>query len=147
MDDDFNAAAAVGQLYEAFVLANKLLDDPKAAAKDVRRRTLARLRRDLLKCGETLGIFQREPAAFLAARRDRQCARKGIDAAAVESKIQDRAAARATKDFTRADDIRKTLAAQGIELMDGPTGTTWRGSDPSASPSPRPLPQAGVGTI
>jgi len=126
MDDDFNAAAAVGHLYEAFVLANKLLDDPKAAAKDVRRRTLARLRRDLLKCGETLGIFQREPAAFLAARRDRQCARKGIDAAAVEAKIQERAAARASKDFTRADEIRKTLAGQGIELMDGPTGTTWR---------------------
>ena len=126
MDDDFNAAAAVGQLYEAFVLANKLLDDPKAAAKDVRRRTLARLRRDLLKCGETLGIFQREPAAFLAARRDRQCARKGIDAAVVEAKIQERAAARAGKDFTRADEIRRTLATQGIELMDGPTGTTWR---------------------
>src|SRR4029077_8869090 len=50
MDDDFNAAAAIGQLYEAFVLANKLLDDPKAAPKDVRRRTLTRLRRDLLKC-------------------------------------------------------------------------------------------------
>ena len=59
MDDDFNTAAAVGQLYEAFVLANKLLDEPKAAPKDVRRRTLARLRRDLLKCGETLGIFRR----------------------------------------------------------------------------------------
>ena len=31
MDDDFNTAAAIGHLYEAFVLANKLLDDPKAA--------------------------------------------------------------------------------------------------------------------
>ena len=87
MDDDFNTAAAIGQLYEAFVLANKLLDDPKAAPKDVRRRTLARLRRDLLKCGETLGIFQRDPAAFLLARRDRQCVRRGIDAAAVEAQI------------------------------------------------------------
>ena len=28
-------------------------------------------------CGETLGIFQRAPAAFLPARRDRQCARQG----------------------------------------------------------------------
>ena len=45
MDDDFNTAAAIGQLYEAFVLANKLLEDPKAAPKDVRRRTLVRLRR------------------------------------------------------------------------------------------------------
>jgi cysteinyl-tRNA synthetase len=126
MDDDFNAAAAVGHLYEAFVLANKLLDDPKAAPKDVRRRTLARLRRDLLKCGETLGIFQRDPAAFLLARRDRQCTRLGIDAAGVEGRIQERAAARAAKDFARADEIRKALREQRIELMDGPTGTTWR---------------------
>ncbi len=40
-----------------------------AAAKDVRRRTLARLRHDLANCGETLGIFQRAPAAFLDAYR------------------------------------------------------------------------------
>jgi cysteinyl-tRNA synthetase len=126
MDDDFNTAAAIGQLYEGFVLANRLLEDSKAAPKDVRRRTLARLRRDLIKCGETLGIFQRDPAAFLLARRDRQCSRLGIEGAAVEAKIQERAAARAGKDFTRADDIRKALREQRIELMDGPGGTTWR---------------------
>jgi cysteinyl-tRNA synthetase len=126
MDDDFNTAAAVGHLYESFVLANKLLDDPKAAAKDVRRRTLARLRRDLAACGATLGIFQRPPAAFLTARRDRLCRRRGIDAASVEARIAERAAARVAKDFARADDVRKTLQSQGIELMDTPTGTTWR---------------------
>jgi cysteinyl-tRNA synthetase len=126
MDDDFNTAAAIGQLYEGFVLANRLMEDPKAAPKDVRRRTLARLRRDLLKCGETLGIFQRDPAAFLLARRDRQCVRLGIDAAAVERKIQERAGARAGKDFARADEIRKALREQRIELMDGASGTTWR---------------------
>jgi cysteinyl-tRNA synthetase len=126
MDDDFNTAAAVGHLYEAFVLANKLLDEPAGVAKDVRRRTLARLRRDLAKCGETLGIFQREPAVFLTAYRDRLCARRGIDAPAVEARIAERAAARAGKDFARADQIRKDLQATGVELMDTPAGTTWR---------------------
>jgi cysteinyl-tRNA synthetase len=75
MDDDFNTAAALGHLYDAFVLANKLLDEPKAAARDVRRRTLARLRRDVVACGETLGIFRRPPASFLLARRARLCVR------------------------------------------------------------------------
>jgi cysteinyl-tRNA synthetase len=126
MDDDFNTAAAIGQLYEAFVLANRLLEDPKAAPKDVRRRTLARLRADLLKCGETLGIFQREPASFLLARRDRQCIRLGIDKAAVQQRIQERTAARAAKDFAQADEIRKALREQRIELMDGASGTSWR---------------------
>jgi cysteinyl-tRNA synthetase len=126
MDDDFNTAAAVGHLYDAFVLANKLLDDPKAAPKDVRRRTLARLRGDLRACGETLGVFRREPAAFLEGYRARLCVRRKIDPAAVESRIAERAAARAAKDFARADEIRKSLQALGVELMDTPAGTNWR---------------------
>jgi cysteinyl-tRNA synthetase len=126
MDDDFNSAAALGHLYESFVLANRLLDEPKGTSKDVRRRTLARLRADLGRCGATLGIFQRPPSEFLLARRGRLCARRGIDAAAVEARIADRTAARAGKDFARADEIRDTLRQAGIELMDGPAGTSWR---------------------
>ena len=126
MDDDFNTAAALGHLSDAFGLANKLLDEPKGTAKDVRRRTLARLRRDLTKCGETLGIFQRPPADFLRARRERMCARRSIDGAEVEARIAERQAARLAKDFAQADEIRKTLAARSIELQDTPAGTTWR---------------------
>jgi cysteinyl-tRNA synthetase len=126
MDDDFNTAAAVGHLYDSFVLANKLLDEPKSAPKDVRRRTLARLRRDLAACGETLGIFRRPPREFLLARRARRCARLGIEPASVEAQINARAAARAAKDFARADEIREALKDARVELMDTPAGTTWR---------------------
>jgi cysteinyl-tRNA synthetase len=126
MDDDFNTAAAVGHLYDSFVLANKLLDEPKSAPKDVSRRTLARLRRDLDACGATLGIFRRPPAEFLLARRGRQCARLGIDPVVVEVQIAARQTARAAKDFARADEIRKALKDMRVELMDTPAGTTWR---------------------
>jgi cysteinyl-tRNA synthetase len=126
MDDDFNSAAAVGHLYESFVLANKLLDEPKSAPKDVRQRTLMRLREDLRACGETLGIFRRVPSEFLLARRARLCQRRGIDAAAVETRIAERMQARAAKNFTLADELRNKLKADGIELMDGPSGTSWR---------------------
>ncbi len=126
MDDDFNTAAAIGHLSDSFALANKLLDEPKAVAADVRRRTLSRLRRELRICGKTLGMLQRPPAEFLLPRRERLCARKGIAPAAVEARIADRAAARAGKDFARADDIRRELKDQGIELMDSAGGTAWR---------------------
>jgi cysteinyl-tRNA synthetase len=126
MDDDFNTAAAVGHLYDAFVLANKLLDDPKAAPKDLRRRTLGRLRHDLAKCGETLGIFRRRPSEFLEAYRARLCVRRAIDPGAVEARIAERASARGSKDFARADEIRRALQAIGVELMDTVAGTSWR---------------------
>jgi cysteinyl-tRNA synthetase len=126
MDDDFNTAAAIGHLYDAFVLANKLLDDPKAAPKAERQATLTALARDARMAGETLGIMRRPPADFLTGRRTRLCQRRKIDAQAVEASIVERTQARAAKNFQRADEIRATLKAQGVELMDGSKATTWR---------------------
>ena len=42
------------------------------------------------------------------------------------ARIEERAAARAARDFRRADAIRDELAAQGIELEDTREGTRWR---------------------
>jgi len=126
MDDDFNSAAAIGHLYDAFVLANKLLDDAKAMPKPERQAALAAIARDARGVGATLGIMRRPPAEFLLARRDRLCRRRKIDPAAVEARIAERQSARAAKDFGRADEIRAGLKEVGVELMDTPTGTTWR---------------------
>jgi cysteinyl-tRNA synthetase len=126
MDDDFNTAAAIGHLYDAFVLANKLLDDSKAAPKAERQAILTALARDARMVGETLGIMRRQPGEFLTGRRARLCLRRKIDPQAVESSIAERVASRAAKNFQRADEIRAQLKEQGVELMDGPNGTTWR---------------------
>jgi cysteinyl-tRNA synthetase len=126
MDDDFNTAAAIGHLYDAFVLANKLLDDSKAMPKPERQQTLAVIARDARVVGATLGIMLSPPSEFLLARRDRLCVRRNIDRGVVDTRIADRTAARGAKDFKRADEIRAELKATGVELMDTPTGTTWR---------------------
>lgn len=44
----------------------------------------------------------------------------------VQSKIAERADAKANKDFAKADGIREELKALGIELEDSRVGTTWR---------------------
>ncbi|HLK13386.1 MAG TPA: cysteine--tRNA ligase, partial [Fimbriimonadaceae bacterium] len=49
-----------------------------------------------------------------------------VDAAAVERIIRDRIAAKAEKDFARADALRAEVEAFGVELQDTPTGTTWK---------------------
>jgi len=126
LDDDFNSAAVIGHLYDAFVLASKLLDDAKAMPKPQRQQTLAALARDARAVGATLGIMLRPPSDFLLARRDRLCVRRKIDRAGVEARIAERTAARVGKDFKRADELRAVLKETGVELMDTPAGTTWR---------------------
>jgi cysteinyl-tRNA synthetase len=45
----------------------------------------------------------------------------------IEVKLQERNEARKRKDFAKADEIRKSLAAQGIIVEDKPDGTTrWK---------------------
>ena len=50
----------------------------------------------------------------------------GLDGAAIDDLIKERVNARQNKDFATSDRIRDYLAAQGIILEDGPTGTSWR---------------------
>ena len=49
-----------------------------------------------------------------------------VDAAWIEGLLDQRRAARALKDFARADQIRQELAAQGIVIEDGAQGTRWK---------------------
>jgi cysteinyl-tRNA synthetase len=124
--DDFNAPVTVAALGEAAKLANKLLDEGKGIDKQVRRRTLARLARDLRAVGGALGLLAQDPAAYLRARRDRLVGLRGLDVAAVERLLGARADARTAKDWIRADAVRGELTALGVEVLDTPAGTDWR---------------------
>ena len=127
--DDFNAPVVVAALHAAATLANKLLDEGKGIDKAMRRRTLARLGKDLRAVGGAIGVFGQDPATYLAERRSRLVALKRIDVAAVSAKLAERAAARTAKDFARADAIRGELAALGVSVHDTPSGSDWSVQD------------------
>ena len=50
----------------------------------------------------------------------------GLDEAAIEQLISDRAAAKKARNFAESDRIRDELKAAGIALDDSAQGTTWR---------------------
>ena len=50
----------------------------------------------------------------------------GLEARLVELFIQVRNSLRKAKNFEAADTVRSGLADIGVELMDGPEGTTWK---------------------
>ncbi len=66
--------------------------------------------------GELLGLLGQAPEAWF----------RGDGDTAIDAAITERVAARKSRDFARADAIRRDLEAQGILLEDNPAGTTWR---------------------
>ena len=127
--DDFNAPVVVAALHAASTLANKLLDEGKGIDKAVRRRTIARLGKDLREVGAAIGVFTQDPAAYLTERRTRLVRLRKIDVAAVQAKLAERTAARTAKDFARADAIRGELAGLGVTIHDTPGGSDWSVQD------------------
>jgi cysteinyl-tRNA synthetase len=123
MDDDFNTPGAIAALQSAA----RALNVAKAAGERAKARTLAAEIRAL---GAHLGLLGRAPDEWLATRStlvDGGGPRpEGLDAAAIESRIAARLEARRQRNFREADRIRDELAAAGVLLEDGPTGTTWR---------------------
>jgi cysteinyl-tRNA synthetase len=125
LDDDFNSAAVLGILAEAFTAAN-VTADRKGKRPPGDREELARFARDARVVGAELGILQRAPAAALLDLRAKAVSRRGIDPALVEARIAERAEARRAKDFARSDAVRDELLALGVVLQDGAAGTTWK---------------------
>ncbi len=131
LDDDFNTAAALAEWSFALALANRVLDNriEPALPKDVRRRTLQRLHRELAAVGEVLGLLTAEPAQWLGEHRVRRIWAKGLDLGMIEGRIAAREAARKAKDFGTSDVLRGELRTLGVELMDTPSGPRWRIAD------------------
>jgi len=104
MNDDFNTPIALSVLFELAAEVNRGASAASAS---------------LLKAlGATLGVLQQAPRTYLQAGA-------GLDESSIAALIEERRAAKAVRDFPRADAIRKRLADQGIVLKDLAQETTW----------------------
>jgi cysteinyl-tRNA synthetase len=102
MDDDFNTADAIGSIFELVRAANTAAavpGVPAGALKDA----LAQLRE---LCG-VLGVA---------------CDEKSQVPSDVQALVDQRAAARAAKDWKRSDGLRAEIRALGFDVKDTPQG-------------------------
>ncbi len=126
LNDDFNSARAMAEVFDAVKKGNKLLDDVNDAPGESDRKRLAVIYSDIRSASKILGIFMMSAPDYFAAKKDRIMADQDVDPAMIDALIAERADARKSKDFARADEIRDQLLAMKIVLEDGPQGTTWR---------------------
>ncbi len=105
--DDLNAPLAMGALFTFIRRANAELDRGgfDAAGLEAARSAFGRIN----------GVLDIIP--------ERQVDK---DSAEVEGRLVERREARQNRDFARSDAIRKELEARGIEIKDGPSGTSWK---------------------
>lgn len=110
MNEDFGTPEAVAVLFDLATEINRNHDP-----------ALATLLRQL---GGLLGLLQADPKTYLQSANSAE-KESAISAPEIETRIAERAAAKAAKDYARADAIRQALLEQGILLKDSPTGSTW----------------------
>ena len=114
MDDDFNTREAITLFHEIAGEINRLQDKTSEQA--------ARLARTLIRLGDVLGVLQMAPAEFLHA----SAGNDDISPDQISRLIEERAQAKAARNYAEADRIRAQLDEAGIILEDGAAGTTWR---------------------
>lgn len=114
LEDDLNTPGAIAQLFGLGNALRDLLNDAEADINDV-----AMARWSLTEAAGLLGVLALTPDEWF----------EGGDPALkaeVEALLEQRAAARAEKNWGEADRIRDRLNELNVVVMDGPQGATWR---------------------
>jgi cysteinyl-tRNA synthetase len=115
MDDDLGIPQAIAVIHDRVRAGNIALDDDNDPA------TVARIHGEVTAMTEILGINPHSPEW----RTSEDVPAGRALAALVERLIEDREAARSSRDFAAADRIRDELAEAGIRVEDSPTGAHW----------------------
>jgi cysteinyl-tRNA synthetase len=115
MDDDLDVAGALAVVFDAVRSGNAALD----RGEDVAGLVLA-----FDEMMGVLGLEAPDPDGEPTEVRDIACS-LGVDAASIDEILSLRDAARAQRDWARADEIRDALAGRGIVIEDTPDGARW----------------------
>jgi cysteinyl-tRNA synthetase len=110
VDDDLNISRGIGAFFEYLHSVNSFIDEGRLTRSDA---------------DYVMGVLARMDVVFGFIFFP-GAGEAGIDAERIESLIEERNAARRSKNFARSDEIRDMLLAEGIVLEDTRDGTRWK---------------------
>jgi len=124
MDDDFNTAGAIAELFDITNATNRYIETRGLATQqDVTaedRTLLLAAAGTIRRLGAILGLFETRVSATTAL--------SGEEPALIDLLVEVRSQARRSGQYDLADYIRDQLSRLGIVLEDTPQGTEWRRS-------------------
>jgi cysteinyl-tRNA synthetase len=129
LDDDLNMPVALAKVADFLKAVNEMCDSAMRRKGKAARSSVERAHAGFRALEIELGLGGEAATVVLLRIRDRRAKARGLVGTAIEQRIADRTEARKSKDFAEADRIRDELAAQGVELLDGPEGTGWTITD------------------
>jgi cysteinyl-tRNA synthetase len=118
MDDDLGTPAAIAVIHDCVREGNRQLADGRSSEEAGRYAGTVRAMLDVL------GLDPADPAWPSAGGSDDARLSAAVDSL-VAGLLAERTEARAAKDWARADAIRDTIAAAGIDVEDTPDGPKW----------------------
>lgn len=110
LQDDLNTPKALAELSALAKFAHTTTDMTERA----------KVKTQMIACGELLGILQDDPETWFVGEGD------DLDTDLIGRLIAERNEARQAKNFKKADTVRDKLHAMGVAIEDGPEGTRWR---------------------
>ena len=119
LNDDFNTGRVMAAIFEVVRVFNSL---DKGAKQGSAQAFVAWVR----KWGKMMSLFNECPQTLLQRFEQILLTEKKIDREQVEQLVAQRQAARAQKDWAKADAIRGQLEEMGIEITDGVGGKEWK---------------------
>jgi cysteinyl-tRNA synthetase len=127
MDDDFNSAKAIGDIFDFVRNINSIIQSSGFSINEPVKESLNLAYLRVLETGKIIG-FNFEEEFYAGIKNGSKASSKylTLDDEEINGLIAERNLERKKKDFAKADEIRKKLASLGILLDDRKEGTVWK---------------------
>jgi cysteinyl-tRNA synthetase len=122
MDDDFNSARAIGDMFEFVKNINNVIQKPDFEINAAIKKSLDGAYGKIKELGAVFGFNFKDDAIVMTGYEE---AGEAMTASEIEEKIKERESARKAGDYKKADEIRSYLKDKGVLLEDRKEGTIW----------------------